>query len=119
MPDARGIAVGLVFGTLTLALLFAGQALSFAAWWLGRAITGGVTILFAFGVGYAVYELYSGWTATSESRSSSTEWNVDRENSENKNESEDISQEINDQELDEELEKLKSNTDAVETETTE
>jgi hypothetical protein len=117
MPNTRGIAVGLLFGGLTLALLFAGQALSFAAWWLGRAITGGVTILFAFGVGYAVYELYSGWTATTEPESSSAEWDAGPETNENKKGSEDIDEGISDQELEEELEKLKNNTETMETET--
>lgn len=117
MANTRGIAVGLLLGILVLALLFAGQALSFAAWWLGRAIAGGATILLAVGAGYAGYEFYSGWTAKTESESSAAEWNASPETDGNENSAEEIDTDITDQELEEELEELQNSTEAAETET--
>jgi len=108
MPDLRGMAVGLLVGALVLALLFAGQVLSFAAWWLGRAVTGAVILLLAFGLGYVAYELYSGWSAADSSRSAAGEWDAETETTDGG----DVT--LSDEELEEELDVLREKTEGVE-----
>lgn len=65
MPDIDGDAIkaGLLIGGAALLVLFAGQALSFAARWLGRAVSGAAILLLALGLGYVAYRLYAGWSA--------------------------------------------------------
>jgi type VI protein secretion system component VasK len=113
MPDLRGIAVGLLVGALVLALLFAGQVLSFAAFWLARAISGTVILLLAFGLGYAAYELYSGWSAADDSRSAAPEWEAETD-AIDESDDEDIGATLSDEELQEELDVLREETESVE-----
>lgn len=58
--------MALAAGLSLLALLFAGQAWTYAARLVGRA--GAVQILFVVGIAYAAYQLYAGWNTTEDSR---------------------------------------------------
>lgn len=113
MPDLRGIAVGLLVGALVLALLFAGQVLSFAAFWLGRAITGTVILLLAFGLGYAAYELYSGWSEADSSRTAAADWDAETDGVD-ESDDEAIGETLSDEELEAELDVLREETEAME-----
>ncbi|MFC7058813.1 hypothetical protein [Halovenus salina] len=115
MPNSRGIAVGLLVGCLVLALLFAGQVLSFAAFWLGRALTGAVILFLAFGLGYGAYELSSGWSKADSSRSAD-KWDAKTEEIEGDNGEEDVT--LSDEELEAELDVLKEETERVEDDVT-
>ncbi|MFC7071750.1 hypothetical protein ACFQJ7_09900 [Halovenus rubra] len=113
MPDLRGIAVGLLVGALVLALLFAGQVLSFAAFWLSRAVTGAAILLLAFGLGYAAYELSSGWSAADSSQSTAADWDAETDTIDESN-NEDSSNTLSDEELEAELDVLREEAEAVE-----
>ena len=103
-----GIKAGLFVGIVALIVLFAGQTLSFTVRWLSGAISGAILVLLAIGIGYAAYELYSGWTAaedgpgskldqSQQETASSVDRNVDQPRRDDS---------ISEQELDEELNEL-------------
>lgn len=112
MSRLRGIAVGLLVGGLVLALLFAGQVLSFAAFWLGRVITGTVILLLALGLGYAAYELSSGWSQADGSQSTTAEWDAETESIGGPDTGDDTT--LSDEELEEELDVLREETEELE-----
>lgn len=110
--DADAIKIGFLVGGGALTLLFVGQALSVAAWWVGRAISGAALLLLAVGLGYVAYQLYSGWTAADEeSYSQLDEAQFGRNSDTQTNSVEDaheqyIDDTLSEQELEEELERL-------------
>lgn len=63
MVDSDALKIGVLVGTGMLVMLFAGWVVSYVSRFLARAITGGVIILLAAGLGYAAYQLYNGWQA--------------------------------------------------------
>ena len=67
MVNADGLKTGATVAVVALGLLFAGQVLTMAAWWVARALSGAILVLLAAGLGYAVYQLYAGWQAAEES----------------------------------------------------
>lgn len=75
--DAFGMALVVGFGLL--AVLFAGQVWSFAARWIGRSIAGAVQILLVIGATYAVYQVYSGWSAADSAADNEYESSLDLE----------------------------------------
>lgn len=61
--DKNATSLGVVVAGALLVLLFAGQVWNFAARWVARSISGAVLILIALGLGYAVTQLYGGWSS--------------------------------------------------------
>jgi len=120
--DKNSASLGLVVAGTLLALLFAGQVWSFAARWAGRAISGAFLILLALGIGYAVAQLYAGWTdAKDEGRSFDDADRWDEDPSSGPADVDDVQSDylegsLSEQELEEELEELfdQDTTDADE-----
>lgn len=112
MPNSRGIAVGLTVGLLMLGLLFAGQVLSFASFWLGRALSGAFLILLAVGAGYMAYELYSGWTAGDSSQTAGQDWDTEADTESVDESTGNFEETLTDQELEEELNGLREETES-------
>ena len=74
MPNnSEAVKLTLIVGGAALVLLFAGQVFQFAARWAGRAISGALLLLLAAGIGYATYQLMSGWTAAGTTSNSSSD----------------------------------------------
>jgi hypothetical protein len=110
--DKDSASLGLVVAGTLLALLFAGQVWSFAARWAGRAVSGAFLVLLALGVGYAVAQLYAGWTSAKDEEQSfddADRWNEDPSSGDGGVDdvrSEYLEGSLSEQELEEELEEL-------------
>jgi len=110
--DTGAMKAGVLVGGAALALLFVGQAVSVAAWWVGRALSGAVLVLIAVGLGYVAYQLYAGWSAAEEGRYSrvgETQFGADsdtRASSVEDARERYLNDTLSEQELDEELESL-------------
>jgi hypothetical protein len=105
-----GLKAGLLVGMIALVVLFVGQTLSFTVRWLSGAISGGILILLAIGIGYATYELSTGWTAAEDGTESTLDRSQQETELKGSNEQTHRDDPVSEQEIDDELEELIEDT---------